>query len=397
MKKINSLKYQFKGGFKLIKNNSYVKSSFNKTLKMLFGNKAFAACVVFPTLIYFSYNLLIYTPRYESIATIAIKDNTSSINVGGLGGLLGSTMSGNTNPFMLQQYILSFNMFDALNKRIHLKQLYQNKKIDIFSRLSLRADQEKQLNYYLSKVDVSYNQDSQSLDVSAQGVTSQEAKQILKAILDLSQDYVNNIDYQLSDQRLLFAQKQVQLAQQKLTEVNNQIIHFQNNNDILDPKTEVGTLAGILAGLQTQLVSAQTSLINMQEYLQKNAPEYQQQQQKILSLQQQIEMQKQKILGLDGGESSPTKLNEVVNKFEWLRMQAQVAVSEYTAAIASLESAKADAIKQKQQVIILQAPTLPDFHQYPRLWYNTFTLFIILLMLYGIGRMIKTIIDEHKY
>lgn len=386
----------FVGNLKQLKHNKYVKSSLSQTMKILFGNRVFALLVVIPTIIYFVYNALIFTPRYESNATIAIKDNNASLNVGGLSSLLGSSSSGNTNPYMLQQYILSTNMLQALNKKVNLLKLYQSHRIDFFSRLSRRANQKNQLNYYASKVDVTYNQDSQSLDVNAQGITPVEAQKILQAIIDATQDYVNNIDYQLAAQRLDFAQKQVELAQQKLTETNDQIIRFQNQNDTLDPKSEVSNLAGILAGLQAQLVSAQTELANMQTYMQVNSPDVDTQKTKIASLQQQIEIQKQKILGMDGS-SRNAKLNQVVNKFEWLRMNAQVAVSEYTAAIGSLESAKADEIKQKQQVVILQAPTKPDFPEYPRLWYNTFTLFIILLMLYGIARMAKTIIDEHRY
>lgn len=389
------IKHNFQSGFKLLKTNPYVQHSLSKTLKILFGNRVFALMVVIPVLIYFLYNALIFTPRYESTATIAIKDNSSSVNIGGFGALLGSASSGTTNPYMLQQYILSLNMLQALEKDIHLLDLYRSHRIDWFSRLSSAANQKKQLDYFTSKIDVTYNQDSQSLDVSAQGVTSKEAQFILQGIINKAQDYVNGVDYQLADKRLKFAQKQVQLAQEKLSETNEKIINFQNNNDILDPKSDLATYAGILASLQSQLVVAQTELVNLQDYLQNNSPQVDKQQQKIASLQQQIETQKQKILGVDGGRN--VKLNAVVNKFEWLRMQAQVAVSEYTAAIASLESAKADAIKQKQQVVILQAPTLPDFHEYPRLWYNTFTLFIILLMIYGIVRMAKTIIDEHRY
>ena len=126
-----------------------------------------------------------------------------------------------------------------------------------------------------------------------------------------------------------------------------------------------------------------------------NSFQLQQQQQKIASLQKEIEIQKEKILGLDGGQDK--KLNDIMNKFELLRMDGQVAISEYTASITSLEIARADAISQKQQVVVLEKPTLPNFHEYPRLWYDTFTLLIVLLILYGIIRMIKTIIDEHRY
>lgn len=382
-------------GFKQLRHNQVMHTSLQRTLQILFGNRFFAILVVIPTLIYFSYSLILYTPRYESVASIAIKDNSNAANFGGLSSLLGSTSSGTTNVYMLQKYILSINMLQELNRTIDIIKLYSSHKIDFISRLSATSDQKSQLAYFNSKIDVTYNQDSQSLDISAQGITPEEARKILTATIAAAQNYVNSIDAQLSSQRLDFAQKQVELARQKLTDSNDKIINFQNSNDILDPKSDMANLAGIMAGLQSQLVGAQTELINLQQVMQDNSSQVVTLKDKISSIQHQIDIQKQQILGLDGGEN--TKLNQVVNRFEFLRMQSQVAISEYTAAIASLESAKADAIKQKQQVVIIQNPTLPDYYEYPRLWYNTLTLFIILLMVYGIIRMAKTIIDEHRY
>ena len=386
----------FFNGFKQLRHNHYVQQSVSQTLKVLFGNRVFAVMVVIPVILFFIYNALIFTPRYASIASIAIKDNQGNINAGGLGALLGSVSSGTTNPYMLQSYIQSLNMLQNLDNSIHLINLYQSHKIDFLSRLSSTANQKSQLDYYLSKIDVKYMQDSQSIELAAQGITPKEAQYILNSIINSSQDYVNNIDFQLAKQRLDFSQKQLQIAQAKLSDANQGIISFQNNNGILDPKSDVSTLAGIMAGLQSQLVGFQTELVNMQEYMQKNAPDIQRQQEKIASIQQQINLQRQKILGMDGDKNN-SKLNEVVNMFEWLRMQAQVAISEYTAAIASLEVAKSDTISQKQQVVVLQSPTLPNYNEYPRLWYSTLTLFIILVMIYGIIRMTKTIIDEHRY
>jgi capsule polysaccharide export protein KpsE/RkpR len=128
------IKHNFNSGFKLLKTNPYVKNSLSKTLKILFGNRVFAVMVVVPVLIYFLYNALIFTPRYESVATIAIKDNSSSVNIGGFGALLGSASSGTTNPYMLQQNVLSLNMLQALEKDIHLLDLYRSHHIDWFSR-----------------------------------------------------------------------------------------------------------------------------------------------------------------------------------------------------------------------------------------------------------------------
>ena len=388
-------KKKFVAGFRLLKGSRYVNTSVGHTLKLLFGNRFFAVMVVIPTIIYFLYNALIFTPRYESISYIAIKDNSGKSNSGALGALLGSTSDSTTNPYMLKNYIQSMSMLLNLNSEIGLISLYQNKNIDFFSRLASDSDQKQQFKYYLSHINVSYDQDSNSIQLAAQGITAVEAQKIMQTIIKEAQEYVNSVDYQLAEQRLQFAQKQVQISQRKLTEANQKIIDFQNNNGILDPKSEISTLTSILAGLQSQLVSAQATLISMNEFMRNNSFQLQQQQQKIASLQKEIEIQKEKILGLDGGQDK--KLNDIMNKFELLRMDGQVAISEYTASITSLEIARADAISQKQQVVVLEKPTLPNFHEYPRLWYDTFTLLIVLLILYGIIRMIKTIIDEHRY
>ena len=388
-------KKKFVAGFKLLKGNRYVNTSVGHTLKLLFGNRFFAVMVVIPTIVYFLYNAVIFTPRYESISFIAIKDNSGKTNSGALGALLGSSSDSTTNPYMLKNYIQSMSMLLNLNSEIGLISLYQNKNIDFFSRLASDSDQKQQFKYYLSHINVSYDQDSNSIQLAAQGITAVEAQKIMQTIIKEAQEYVNSVDYQLAEQRLQFAQKQVQISQRKLTEANQKIIDFQNNNGILDPKSEISTLTSILAGLQSQLVSAQATLISMNEFMRNNSFQLQQQQQKIASLQKEIEIQKEKILGLDGGQDK--KLNDIMNKFELLRMDGQVAISEYTASITSLEIARADAISQKQQVVVLEKPTLPNFHEYPRLWYDTFTLLIVLLILYGIIRMIKTIIDEHRY
>lgn len=141
----------FIGNLKQLKHNQYVKSSLSQTMKILFGNRVFALMVVIPTILYFLYNALIFTPRYESTASIAIKNNQGNINAGGLGALLGSVSSGTTNPYMLQNYIQSLNMLQSLDKSIHLNKLYQSHTIDFISRLSASAKQKTQLDYYLSK------------------------------------------------------------------------------------------------------------------------------------------------------------------------------------------------------------------------------------------------------
>jgi len=53
--------------------------------------------------------------------------------------------------------------------------------------------------------------------------------------------------------------------------------------------------------------------------------------------------------------------------------------------------------KDPIQLVSIVKPVIPDYAEYPRKAYILSTLLIVLLMMYGVIRMIVTIIKEHKY
>lgn len=352
-----------------------------------------------PVIVMNFYSILIQSPRYESYATISIEQNKQGIasimSASILGGLAGS---GDAVPSQTAiDYIRSIDMYHKLDQQIMLSKILKSHKIDFISRLRSRPDQKEVLDYYQSLLSTFYNSQSQTIELKFQGFSPKESQQILGQIILNVQIFVNGLDQQLTTQRINFGQKQALIAHKKLSEAEAQIIAFQNNKDILDPKTETGVIVGILATLQSQLVVAQTDLVDKGAYYQQDSMEIQQIQQRIDSLKMQINLQKQKLLGLSGTAGNDEKLNRLLAQFEEISMQAKVAGAEYAASIQGLEMAKTDAIQQKQQVVIVQPPVLPDYHKYPRVGYNTMIMFIILTMLYGVVRMFIRIISEHNY
>jgi capsular polysaccharide transport system permease protein len=367
--------------------------------KLIYKNKLLFFGVILPIFIYFLYAGLIQSPRYESSAVISIQKNQQGISGVGLGSLLGGMAGGDgsVSSQVVIDHINSLEMYEELDKQINLTKIFQSHDVDFISRLGNHPNQKDKLTYYQSLLTTFYNSQSQTIEIKFQGYSPDESQKILNQIILDVQVFVNGLDQQLTTQRVSFGQKQVAIAQKKLTETEAKIITFQNDKSMLDPKTETGLIAGILANLQSQLVMAETNLADKQAYYQPSSIDIQQLQQRIDSIKAQINIEKQKLLGFEGGDNSDPKLNKLIAEFEELGMQTKIAVAEYAASIQSLEISKSDAIQQKQQVVIIQSPVLPDYSKYPRIWYNMLVMLVILVMIYGIIKMFVRLISEHRY
>ncbi len=363
--------------------------------RFFFGNPWFTLVVIVPFIFTAVYFLLWASPRYESTTTILLKNNNSGEALSGVAALIsGAESSGVANSYMLINYQSSWDMLDKLNQQLGIFKWYQSSQVDYFSRLSKSADQKDRLSYFQSMLGAEYDQNAQTVTFSAQGFTPSQAQQTMQKILVNLQQFMDHIEHQLTEKRLSYSHEQVQLARRKLQKAEAQILAYQNKQGILDPKKTLEAVASIMVQLQGQLVKEKTMLIDLQSYMQPNSAAIVAQKQKVEALQAQIIAQKKELLG--SPNANQKKLNEMMAKFEWLRMSASFAVEAYKAAMQSYEMAKASLMKEQQQLVVLDPPTLPNYNAYPRIGYDLLTLLIVLLMTYGIGRMIITIIQEHR-
>lgn len=376
-----------------------IRNFLKKLKKVIKKHKMLVGIIFLPIILVDFYSLVIQSPRYESYAVISIEQNKE-----GLGSMMaGSLLAGLTGvdsgaPSQVAiDYINSIDMYTKLDQQIGLSKMLKNRKIDFISRMRLHPDQYSVLRYYNSLVSTFYNSQSQTIELKFQGYSPRDSQLVLQQIISDVQGFVNDLDQQLITQKISFGKKQVLLAHKKLIEAEEKIIAFQNNKDMFDPKTEAGVIVGILSSLQLQLVTAQTSLADKSAYYQSDSIEIQSIQQRIDTLKAQISIQKQRLMGISGGSTDDLKLNQVLAQFEELSTEAKLAGAEYAASIQGLEMSRSEAIQQKQQVVIVQAPLLPDYAKYPRVGYNTLIMLLVLAMVYGVMKMFIRIIDEHNY
>ncbi|MCP4178855.1 MAG: hypothetical protein GY756_13920 [bacterium] len=390
------------------------KVNYKGIAKFLFCNPLFTIIVTVPMIIAILYYLLIASSRYESTATLVLQQNESIPSSFSITSLLTNKSSKTFNAFLYIDYVKSFDMFSKLNKKISLLKLYQTKKADWFSRLSSgNPEQDKILGYYESMLSVKFNSESSGIDLSAEAFTPEDSYKIVKSIISISQSYINGINKQLVQQKLDFNRKLMNEAKTKLHNAKLDIIKFQNKYNVIDPSQAVQLKITIMSELMAQLAQAETQMISMKTKLSHSSTQVRRLQTKINGIKEQIKVEKNKILNLTGNEivdpekkhkpnmdgdtASNKKLNYILSQFQWLKMNLEYSSKMYESSLQAFEAERIAISKNQVQLLVIDPPYIPDYAKYPRTLYILTSLLIILLMVFGITRMIITIIKEHRY
>ena len=69
----------------------------------------------------------------------------------------------------------------------------------------------------------------------------------------------------------------------------------------------------------------------------------------------------------------------------------------YKTAITAVETTRIEIGRKAKQVVVIQSPYVPDSAAYPNKMYNIITIFVILTLIFGVVRLVRAIIDEHRY
>ncbi|AJI46473.1 sugar ABC transporter [Francisella philomiragia] len=369
----------------------------NKTY-ILAKKHSFFSFVILPTLVVAIYYVVLASPRYESSAIASLRQNNTAPMVdSSLSSILGGGGSDNSaNSYLLIDYILSPQMLDKLQADLNIKAMYQNPKVDFFSRLSHNADQIDFLDYYNKMVSLSYNQQSNAITINVQGYTAEQAQKVLDTITKDSQEIIDHISHTLAENRMKFNKEQLDIIKTKAMKAQDALVEFQNSRGIVDPEGSVSTKATVIGSLQGQLTAAETQLTNLKSYLSPNSSEVKATEQQIIALKKQIDKEKADFLAEDKESQKQSQLDDMVSNYTWLKLNAEFAMTEYQSALQSFETAKLDSQNQQSYLVDIVKPTLPDSAKYPRIIYNLITIFVILSALYGLGRMIITIILENR-
>ena len=353
-----------------------------------FGSFALVLAASLLVIVYYS---LIASPRYVSESQFVVKQASSTEpQLMGLAAIA-STSSSTRDSLIIKQYIESRAMAEALDKSIQLKAHYQDSQWDTISGLSSAASIEDYVEYYQNHVTVRHDEMADIIYIEAQAFTSEYALLLGQALLELSEKFINTLGDKMAKEQLAYAQKEVERLYGAMKTQQNQLLSFQNQNQLYSPEQQGSALLGAITELQGNIISQEAKLKEMSAIMRSDSAQVKGQIILLDSLKQQLLEEKSKLTSKD-----QQSLNQVTANYQEIKLGSELAAGMYQGALTSMEAVRADAYRKLKHLLVIQDPALPESDQYPRRIYSIVTWFISLLLVYLLGRLVWSIIKEHQ-
>ncbi|MEY8200849.1 MAG: lipopolysaccharide biosynthesis protein [Colwellia sp.] len=373
----------------LMDSNAYIGA--RKTAYVAWAKLGSFALVLIASIFVVFYYTVVASPRYASESQFVVKQaSNSDVPMLGLAAL-GTVSSSMRDALILQKYIESREMAMALDAAVSLKAHYERSDWDSFSKLASNSSAEDYIKYYQEHVLVSYDEMSDVLLVETQTFDAQYSLTVANTLLQLSELFINNLGAKMAQEQMAYAQKEVERSYEVLSKNQNTLIDFQDKFELYNPEQKSGALATAINGLEGEIITQQTELKSLLAFMRNSAPEVTAKRNRVDALKEQLAEEKTRLTNHD-----KESLNKINVSFKEIKLNTELALDLYKSSLVSLESVRAEAYKKLKHLLVIERPALAQEDKYPARLHSILTWFVCLLLMYFIGRLLLSIVKEHK-
>ncbi|EGX6952705.1 sugar transporter [Aeromonas hydrophila] len=338
---------------------------------------------------------IIASDRYVSRAELMIKQADQIKMLPDALSMLGLGGSNHQDVLLIQQYLKSWDLLATLDKELGLKAHYQSDKADYFSRLPQDVSREDFIEYYHKHLTLRLDELSGVLTIELQAFDPEYGQQVVSRMLRESERFINKLGHQVALEQLIFVEKEVDRAYQRLQEEKAKVLAFQNSHQLLSPESTSSARLGVVSQIEAELVNQQAQLKQLRSYMKENAPAVISIQSRVEALTKQLEQERDKLTGATSGHDKEA-MNEITAGYMDVQTQATLAADLYKTGLISLEQARIEAYRKLKHLLVISQPTLAQDAEYPRRIYNLTTVGVLLCLFYGLLVMGLATLREHQ-
>jgi len=337
---------------------------------------------------------VVASDRYVSEAHIIIQQTDLPVGqTADMPTLLGlSSGVSRADQLLLRDHLLSTDMLIKLNEKLNLREHYSDRQRDLISRMWAEdISQEWFHRHYLSRVSVEFDEYAGVLVVRAQAFSPEKAHAIAGMLVEEGERYMNLMAHRLAQEQVGFIEKQAAQIGERVMQARQAVLTYQNERNLVSPQGTAENLFGIVNQLEVQLTTLNTQRDAFLGYLNPQNPSVVELDHQIASVKKQIAREQTRLTS-----SKHQTLNQNVEEFQRLQMNAEFAQDMYKTALAALEKGRVDAGRTLKMVSVLQSPSQPQYPMEPLRIYNTVVFILVTAMLAGIVSLFLVIIREHQ-
>ncbi len=354
----------------------------------------FLITVGLPTLLAILYYGLIASDIYVSESRFVIKSpDRKQAQLSSLANLIQTTglSAGQEQTNEVIDYLRSRNALVDLSKQVDVLAVFTNPQADGLSKFpGIWSDRSSESlhRYYGKMVDIHIDHDTSNAVLQVKAFQPRDAYRLNESLLKLSEALVNRLNARASSRAITEAQERVKTAEDRVRAARIELAGYRNSSQLLDPEQQGKGVLEISNALIARRASLQAQLATIVRAAPSN-PALPALRQQIAALTAQIAAQESRAVGGSSGIASK------LSGYEALEVEQKFATEMLTAASASLEQARADALRQKFYLERIVEPNVPDQAMLPSRLKQILTVLGVSLCLYLVGWMLIVGILEH--
>jgi capsular polysaccharide transport system permease protein len=349
--------------------------------------------VIVPTCLGILYFGLFASDVYISESRFLVRSPQHPMQGGFVGQLLqGSGIShSQDDAYSVHDYILSRDALRELDAKAGVRNVFSSKQVDLFNRfpgLSWDGSFEEFYRYYGKHVGVEYDSASSITTLTVRAFTAQDAQRIDDLLLQMSERLVNTLNERSRQDLIHYAADEVKIATDKATAAAVAMFEYRSKHAVFEPDKQAAIQLESVAKIQEELISTEAQLAQVQK-LSPNNPQISGLESRADTLRHAIATEAAKVTSANGSFSARAP------DFERLTLETVFADKQLGVALADLETARSEALRQQLYLERLVQPSLPDKAMEPRRIRSVFTVFLIGLIAWGVVSLVVAAIREH--
>jgi capsular polysaccharide transport system permease protein len=353
----------------------------------------FVLTVVVPTFLAVIYYGLLASDVYVSESRFVIR-SPEEPSRSGLGIILQTAGFANAGEEAQAAtfFIRSRDALRAINHDGAVQRSYSDDSISIFDRydpLGLNGTFEALHDFFTGKIEANYDAATSITTLTVRAFNPQDAQRFNRELLELSEGLVNRLNQRGRNDLIGYSEVEVREAQAQASEAAAQLAAYRNTTGVVDPEEQATVRLQMVSRLQDRLIAARNQLAQLQATVPENTqiPVLRTQ---IAELTREIDRE----MGAVAGDR--TSLSARAAQYERLALNNEMAGRRLTAAMAAMQEARSDALRQQAYVERIAQPNLPDDPSEPRRIRGILATLALGLIAWGVFSMLLAGVREHR-
>jgi capsular polysaccharide transport system permease protein len=219
---------------------------------------------------------------------------------------------------------------------------------------------------------------------------------VIESLLQSGEKRLNSISMRSRNDTLKMADSEMAESIKRMNESGEKLSSFRLKHKMIDPTQTAVAQASITTKLEEELVSKMAERASLLTYMQASAPQVITLKKRIDSLRRTLDAENEKNVESLLAQDDPEKARALMDEYNQLVIDREVAEKAYVASTQFLETARLDALSQRRYVMVFSYPRLPEEAAEPLRLRNIAIVLVFSLLLWGIGQMILATVKEHR-